>query len=82
MSETEPETGQHSVTEICKIDAPYRREIVLQDVMFESGMRLMRVRIREGRARFTILDIDPATATTWGRQMLDWAQKSQAGDGA
>ena len=67
------------VTDIGRIEAPYRREIVLQDVVHESGMRLLRVRIREGR-RFTNLDIDDATANTWAEQMSAWAQKVKQGE--
>ena len=54
------------------IIAPYGREIRLDDVEFESGMRLLRVTIREG-GRYTILDLDAATATQWSRAMSDWA---------
>lgn len=67
------------VKEIGRIAAPYRREIVLQDVTHESGMRLLRIRIREGR-RFTILDIDGATADQWSDMMRDW--RREAGDSA
>ena len=38
----------------------------------EGGMSLLRVRIREGK-RFTIFDIDPATALQWASTMQDWA---------
>ena len=38
----------------------------------EGGMSLLRVRIREGK-RFTIFDIDPATALQWADAMKDWA---------
>ena len=49
------------------------QEIELQQVEFEAGgMPMLRVRIRE-RTRFTIFDIDPATAERWGRGMADWA---------
>ncbi|MFN3869362.1 MAG: DUF6967 family protein [Hyphomicrobiaceae bacterium] len=67
------------VTDIRTIAAPYRREVVLQDVIHESGMRLLRIRIREGR-RFTIMDIDGATAVAWGGALLAWAKS--AGDAA
>lgn len=62
-----------AVTELARIAAPYRREIVLQDVLHESGMRLLRVRIREG-TRFTILDIDVPTAEAWAGAMHDWSR--------
>ncbi|HET7831660.1 MAG TPA: hypothetical protein VFK88_01720 [Gallionella sp.] len=37
----------------------------------EGGMSMMRIRIREGR-RFTIFDIDPATAQLWATTMQNW----------
>jgi len=42
-------------------------------VSFDAGgIPLLRVRIREGR-RFTIFDIDAATAQSWGAAMQGWA---------
>jgi hypothetical protein len=37
-------------------------------------MPLLRLRIRERGARFTIFEIDPATAERWGRAMQAWSQ--------
>jgi hypothetical protein len=54
------------------ITAPYGREVRLDDVRFESGMRLLRVTIREGM-RITVLDIDPAAARKWAAAMQAWA---------
>lgn len=65
-------------TRIGSLEAPYRREVWLDDVRFESGMRLLRVTIKEGR-RFTQLDLDEATAGLWGQAMLDWAHRSREG---
>ena len=62
-----------TVTRLEKFEAPWGREIELQDVRYESGLRLMRVRIREGR-RFTVLDLDDKTASHWGRAMVKWAE--------
>lgn len=64
-----------SLTDIMRIEAPYRREILLQEAAYASGMRLMRVRIREGH-RFTILDIDAPTAERWATAMLDWSRRT------
>ena len=48
-------------------------EIALQQVEHDGGgMALLRVRIRE-RSRFTVFDIDPATARAWGEALLRWA---------
>ena len=65
-------------TRIATLEAPYRREIWLDEVLFESGMRLLRITIKEGR-RFTQLDLDAATADRWSQIMLDWAHRGKAG---
>ncbi len=54
------------------LTAPYGREVRLDDVCFESGMRLLRVTIREGK-RITVLDIDAPTALAWAKTMTQWA---------
>ena len=64
---------EESVETLDVFAAPWGREVMLQNVTHESGMALLRVRIRENR-RFTILDLDPATAEHWGRAMLAWAE--------
>ena len=65
-------------TRIATVDAPYHREVWLDDVQFESGMRLLRVTIKEGR-RFTQLDLDATTADRWGQTMFDWAHRAREG---
>lgn len=68
--------SEETRTRIATIDAPYRRAVWLDDVRFESGMRLLRVTIKEGR-RFTQLDLDAETAARWGQDMLDWARAAE-----
>jgi hypothetical protein len=67
-----------SKTRIATLEAPYRREVWLDDVQFGSGMRLLRVTIKEGQ-RFTQLDLDKETAERWGQAMLDWARLAKEG---
>jgi hypothetical protein len=64
-------------TTVAAFKAPFGQEIELQDATTEDGVSLMRVRIRE-RSRFTVFDIDPATADDWGRAMRAWAQSTGA----
>ncbi len=63
--------------EITKLDkftsSPFRQEIELQHVDHEAGFATLRVRIRESK-RFTVFDIDAATAKHWGLALLDWAK--------
>ncbi len=58
------------------IDAPYGRRIGLQPVAYESGLRLLRVTIREGR-RFTVIEIDAETARRWAAAMNGWADTTE-----
>jgi len=70
------------ITEIARFTVPWgRQEIELQEIRFASGgAPLLRVRIREGR-RFTIFDVDAATAQGWGGAMRDWAERQLAAAG-
>ena len=66
------------ISELTKIKVPLGgQEIELQQIdHVEGGMSLLRVRIREGK-RFTIFDIDPATAQQWAIVMQRWADSQQ-----
>ncbi len=66
--------SEHTRTPIETLAAPYGREIRLDEIAYETGMTMMRVTIREG-ARYTILEIDPATARRWAEVLGAWANK-------
>ena len=61
-----------TVTGLDKFTAPYGREITLENVAYDNGMRVLRIHIREGN-RFTVMDVDENTASDWGSAMLAWA---------
>jgi hypothetical protein len=58
---------------IADFTAPFGQQVQLQDVILNDDVRMLRVRIRE-RSRFTVFDIDPATAQAWGQAMAGWAE--------
>ena len=62
-----------------KFTCPYGgQEVELVQVEYASGgMPLLRLRIRERGARFTIFEIDAGTAQRWGEGMLAWARTQQ-----
>lgn len=64
------------VTTLDAFAAPYGREITLESVEHDSGLRMLRIRIREGR-RFTVMDIDTDTAVHLGAAMRAWAGETQ-----
>lgn len=57
--------------------APWGKDVAIQKVEYEGGLVLLRVRVKEG-SRFTLLDLDPATAGRLGRTLLDWARDAGA----
>ncbi len=63
-------------TRIDRFTAPFGgQDIELAQIEYDSGgMPLLRLRIRE-KHRFTIFEIDAATASRWGRAMLQWADE-------
>ena len=66
------------LTRLERFQAPYNREITLDDIVHESGMQMLRVTVREGR-RFTIFDLDAPTAAYWGVALTNWSEKSESG---
>ncbi len=77
--------GRHSqgprmpdVTSLDRFTVPLGgQEIELQQWVHDAGgMALLRIRVRE-RTRFTIFDVDPATARRWGEAMVRWADSQQ-----
>ncbi len=56
-----------------QLTAPYGQTIELRQIVHDSGVRLLRVIIRDG-TRYTTLDLDPATAHAWGKTLVAWAE--------
>jgi len=68
---------EESVTRLDKFTAPYGKELTLENVAYENGMRVLRIHIREGN-RFTVMDIDDNIASNWGAAMTNWANQAPA----
>lgn len=68
-----------AVNDLGVFDAPWNKKVTIQEMVYESGMKLVRVRIKEG-SRFTDLELDPETATGIGEMLASWA-KGQEADG-
>jgi len=64
-----------TIIPLTKFRNPYgNQEIELQEVRYEAGgIPMMRLRIKERGARFTIFDVDPVTAKFWAEEILKWA---------
>jgi len=46
----------------------------MQDVAYENGMHVLRVRVREG-SRFTIFDLDVNSTTQISEVLVNWVAK-------
>jgi hypothetical protein len=66
-----------TVTKLDTFSAPYGKEVTLENVAYENGMRVLRIHIREGN-RFTVMDIDENTASNWGAMMTDWVAQTHS----
>lgn len=60
-----------------QLTAPFGQEIELRQIVYESGIPLLRVIVRDG-GKYQTLDLDPATAHRWGKAMQDWAEGAAA----
>ena len=68
------EIGSH---EIDSFQAPFGKEVRVEEVEYDNGFRLLRMRIREGR-RFTVIDLDHQTASHWGGLLSSWGASRAA----
>lgn len=64
---------EEKITPLAEIEAPWSRHLTLSAIDHDSGLRMLRLRIKEGRARFTIIDLDEATARVLAEQLQRWA---------
>lgn len=65
-------TIESTVSRLDRFPIPYGKEITLENVAYENGMRVLRVHIREGN-RFTVMDVDANAASKLGAALTSWA---------
>ncbi len=64
------------VTPVHKLALPWGKELDMQEVAYDSGLRMVRLRFREGRHRFTVIDLDADTAARLGDLLSSWAARN------
>lgn len=62
--------AEESVRDIAKLDLPFGRIATVREVTFESGLRMLRLVLREGN-RITQIDLDDASAAALGKALSD-----------
>lgn len=63
--------ADQTVTDLETIDAPWNKTVTLQEISYEGGMNMLRLRIREGR-RFTDLELDSGTLERLSGALRRW----------
>ncbi|MCI2400147.1 hypothetical protein [Aliiroseovarius subalbicans] len=61
------------IRDIAKYELPYMRRAELREAEFDSGMKMLRLVLREGK-RITQVDLDPETARAIAAEMTAWAE--------
>ena len=59
--------------EIAAYELPYRRKAELKEFTYDSGMKMLRLVLREGH-RITQVELDADTAAALSDAMGDWAR--------
>ncbi len=70
--------AHQSVTGLDKIQAPWNKQITVEEVTYEGGFTMVRLRIKEGR-RFTDLELDPETASRLAKILASWCANTDNG---
>ena len=60
-----------TITDLEIIAAPWNKTVTLQNVSYEGGMNMLRLRIKEGK-RFTDLELDAQTLGQLNASLSDW----------
>ncbi|MBF0129763.1 MAG: hypothetical protein HQL33_07200 [Alphaproteobacteria bacterium] len=68
-------TDQETETDLETFLAPWGKSINLKSVVYDSGLEMLRVTIRE-KKRFTMLDLDTGTARHLAQRLVEWAERA------
>jgi hypothetical protein len=61
---------------INNFELPFQKKGSLKDVTLFGGMKVLRMTFQE-RKRFTMIDLDPTSATELAESLLKWAKENK-----
>ncbi len=64
-------TAGQTVSDLEIIEAPWNKTVTVQEIAYAGGMKMLRLRIKEGR-RFTDLELDSGTIATLAGALQRW----------
>jgi hypothetical protein len=62
---------QQTIIDLETFNAPWNKTVTLQEIAYEGGMKMLRLRIKEGK-RFTDLELDAQTLEHLNASLTDW----------
>jgi hypothetical protein len=63
--------SHQSITDLEVIEAPWNKTVTLQEIAYEGGVKMLRLRIKEG-SRFTDLELDAGTLGGLTKSLQEW----------
>ncbi len=60
--------------DLAAFQLPYSRKAELREYTYDSGMKMLRLILREGK-RITQVEMDAPTARAMGMEMIAWAEE-------
>ncbi|MCK5444071.1 MAG: hypothetical protein KAI73_00525 [Rhodospirillaceae bacterium] len=73
-------TGHQSITDIEILQAPWNKQVTVQEAVYEGGYKMIRLRIKEGKSRFTDLELDSVTAKSLSDLLASWVAQNPPSD--
>jgi hypothetical protein len=68
--------GVEKTETLAEYELPWNKHVSVQEISYEGGMSMLRLRIREGR-RFTDLELMAENATALAKDLENWAAKQK-----
>jgi hypothetical protein len=66
---------EEEVNELGKLDLLFGKELKIEEIVYDNGLRMLRLRLREGK-RFTTIELDADNAGKWADIIGAWAREN------
>lgn len=70
--------SDQTLTPLAEFALPWGKHLWLSELTYEGGLKTLRLRFREGKHRFTDVDIDAATAARLAELFAQWSSANPA----
>jgi hypothetical protein len=67
------------VSEIGAFEAPWGKNVLVREIKYEGGLKMLQLRIQEG-TRFTQLELEATTARRLANDLLSWSNANEISD--